>query len=247
MIGRLKKDMQVLISDTNSVYEMGISNLMYKFQDLAALHSQDFGFDNLTLREKSNAFWVILRCKIHIDKTPKFLDNISVETWPNMPKYVRCNRNFVIRDADGQPIIRALTEWALLDADTHGVRRFSSTIYPMDEEHLKDTAMDEPFRLGRMDFGSEDLVYTSKVMSSDIDVSQHTNNVTYCRYLLNAFDSSFFSNNKITDFEINYRHESREGDLFEVYKKETPDGITLQASNPDGKVYASALIKYEPR
>ena len=76
MIGRLKKDIQVLISDTNSVYEMGISNLMYKFQDLAALHSQDFGFDNLTLREKSNAFWVILRCKIHIDKTHKFLDNI---------------------------------------------------------------------------------------------------------------------------------------------------------------------------
>lgn len=64
-------------------------------------------------------------------------------------------------------------------------------------------------------------MYEQKVFSADIDYSRHTNNAVYVKYIANTLSCEFLDKNKITDFEIHYINESKEGQNLRVYKKYT--------------------------
>ena len=54
---------------------------------------------------------------------------------------------------------------------------------------------------------------------------KHTNNVSYVRFIMNMINSEILNNNIITDFEINYINESKEGQLLDIYRKDYEDKI----------------------
>ncbi len=243
MIKIYVSEFQVLASNSNSTEGMGVSDILNEFQDATTAHAEILHVDGRTMRDKSNAFWVILKNKIRIYRTPKFLDRLKISTWPNYPGPVRSNRNFIIEDEAGNILVEGRSEWVLLDMDDRTVRRFSTTVYPVEFEHYDAVILPGPFLRMRESIDDTHFIYSKKVMFSDIDIAGHTNNVVYVKLLMNAFDCKFFTSNEVTDFEIDYRHESHEGEMINIYKKETEDGYYLQASDPDGRIFACAVMK----
>lgn len=243
MLQVYKNNFQVLASNCNCAGCMGVADIFNEFQDIATVHSQLMKIDGNTLRKESGAFWVVLKNKIHIYTTPKFLDRLVMETWPNMPGPVRSERNYVIRSVDGSVMVEGRSEWVILDCNDRTLRKLSSTGYPLDDIHDNRVLLPTPYTRMKETVTKDDFVFSKKVMSSDIDLSNHTNNVVYCRLMLDAFNCDFFINNVVTDFEISYQHESREGEYIEIYKKDIDEGYFLQASSPDGRVYATAILK----
>ena len=96
------------------------------FQDIASRHAMILGIDDFALLENDNALWVVSKTKVKIDRLPKWNDEINIRTWPMGAEGVRCNRCYQIIK-DGEVYINAITEWVIIDADTHHLRKIDET------------------------------------------------------------------------------------------------------------------------
>lgn len=242
MITSYEKQLKILLCTSNGAKKMGPAEAFGLFQDIATEHSQYMNADYDAMRTKSNVFWVITKTRMHFNREPEFFENVTVKSWPNAPTSLTGNRNYVIIGEDGKAAVTAVSEWVLIDIDTRRLRRFNSTCYPIDEEHISDTLFDTPFHRIQCDHDEADYVYSHTVRASDTDIAGHTNNTVYCRLMLDAFPASFFKENAITDFEVRYAIESKEGDTLKIYKKEEDKTYHLAVKNSDGKVIVSALM-----
>ncbi len=91
-------------------------------------------------------------------------------------------------------------------------------------------------------FTEDDLAYKQKVYSQDIDYSRHVNNAIYVRYVMNTLSCDFLSKNKITDFEIHYINETREGQILKIYKKEENNNIRFLIKDDEKEIIRANLI-----
>ena len=78
-------------------------------------------------------------------------------------------------------------------------------------------------------------------VGTDIDFSNHTNNAVYIRHILNTFPSDFFGKHTVEDFEIHYLHETLEGDLLSIYKKQTDNTFEFLIKSGDNEVVRAKL------
>lgn len=234
--------LQITASNCDSADKMGVHHMLGAFQDIATAHSIVLGIDGGTLGRESNVFWAILKTKLKIYSTPRFLDYINIETWPNTPGSIRCERNYRITSTDGKSLVEGRSEWVMLDCDKRTVRKVSSTAYDTTMEHISDVLCPEPFSRRSEKVEDEHLIYTHLARSSDIDTSQHVNNVVYARLILDTFERSFFRENDIYEFEIAYQHECREGEMINVYKKEIDTGWYFETRADDGRIFANAFM-----
>ena len=69
------------------------------------------------------------------------------------------------------------------------------------------------------------MVYEKKVHSQDIDFSNHVNNAVYVRDIMNSLSNDFLNKVSITDVEMHYIAESKEGQILKIYKKELENNI----------------------
>ena len=92
------------------------------------------------------------------------------------------------------------------------------------------------------EFTENDLAYEQKIYSQDIDYSRHVNNAIYVRYIMNALPCDFFNKNKITDFEIHYINESKEGQILKIYKKEENKNISFLIKDYEKEIIRANLI-----
>ena len=91
------------------------------------------------------------------------------------------------------------------------------------------------------EFSEDDFVYNQKNYYTDIDFSNHTNNAVYIRHILNTYPSKFFTEHCVDDFEIHYLHETVEGDLLSVYKKEAENSAEFLIKSGDNEVVRAKL------
>ncbi len=242
MITPYEKQLKILLCTSNGAKKMGPTEAFGLFQDIATEHSQYMNADFDTMREQSNTFWAITKTRIHFEREPEFFEDVTVRSWPNAPSSLTGNRNYVVIGKDGQAAIEAVTEWVLLDMTTRRPRRFSSTCYPVDQKHMPDTLFDTPFHRIQYSLDELEYAYSHIVRSSDTDIAGHTNNTVYCRLMLDAFPASFFRENSITDFEVRYAVESKEGDELRIYKRECNKSYHLAVVNSDNKIIVTALL-----
>ncbi len=93
----------------------------------------------------------------------------------------------------------------------------------------------------KREYNKEYKIDYSKV-DQDIDYSKHTNNAIYTRLIMNALTSDFLTKNKITDFEIHYINESKEGQVLKIYKKEENDSIKFLIKSDEKEIVRANLI-----
>jgi acyl-ACP thioesterase len=192
--------------------------------------------------EKDNALWVISKTKIKINKLPLWNDEISIRTWPMGAEGVRCNRCYQIMK-DGEVYINGITEWVIIDATSRTLRKVETTSYPNDIDWIQKKSIEEKFRRFKDDFTEEDFVYKRLVRSGDIDVTHHTNNVTYITMLLDTFSVKELEAKQWNGIEVSYLNESFEGETLSIYRKEREDGYSFSIKKEDGKVVLMAFFQ----
>ena len=212
------------------------------FQDMASRHSIIMGVDDFTLLENDNAMWVVSKTKIKINKLPLWNEEVTVRTWPMGAEGVRCNRCYQIKKGD-EVLINAISEWVIIDATSRTLRKVETTSYPTDVDWIQEKSIEERFRRFKDDFTEEDLIYKRLVRSGDIDVTHHTNNVTYITMLLDTFSVKELEAKQWEDVEVSYLNESFEGETLSIYRKEKEDGYYFSIKKEDGKVALMAFFK----
>lgn len=242
-----RKDYEVDVSHVDFSQRLKLSSLFIYFQDLAVLHAENLGIGMKSMLEKHNAIWVLARMRVDINRYPVWGEKITIETWPHKPNKIEFMRDFLVKDYEGNILVRAVSTWVVIDVDSRSLKKADS-VFDDSILFIEDRAID--CKLGKLKAkGNLELVYKRKVGYSDIDVNEHLNNAKYVDFIMDSFSLKEHKKYDIKSIEINYSNEALPGDTITIYKdlsKIDSNLIYMEGINEeDNKLIFKSQIRIE--
>jgi medium-chain acyl-[acyl-carrier-protein] hydrolase len=190
-------------------------SLFNYLQDIASEHAEilNFGKDDL-MRE--NRFWVLSRIAVTVDRWPGWEETIIVKTWPRGTDKLFALRDFEVTGAGGTRIAAGSSSWLVVDKTSRRVQRPDSVLTHFNEEFPTTSALGR--NASKLESAGSDAVPAAsyRVLTGDLDINLHVNNVFYLRWVTDSYDIDFRMKHRPVSVEINYLAESRFGDKVTV-------------------------------
>lgn len=209
------------------------------FQDLAIAHAEQLGIGRAAMLEK-DVVWVVVRTKFEVVRPPVYDTVVTVRTWPHSLSRFSFIRDFSMRDADGNELIKATQEWVLMNYET---RKFASAkdAYQGPPDFDDARAFDaKPRKI--MDFEAEGAPALVIVPAyTDIDVNGHVNNAMYGNYIINAINPS--ADGAMRTFQVDYRREVLPDVALAMHVREEGGSVRVKAVDPDGHTLFMGAIE----
>lgn len=219
-----------------------LSELIDIFQDCSTFQSEDVGagFDFLT--EKGLA-WVINYWELDIERLPMLCEWVTVGTFPYGMRGFLADRNFYLKDEDGNYIVKANTLWTFLNLkEAKPVRVLPEfyDIYEMEEKldmNYGSRKVNIPEGEGVIVEEQESVV----IQKHHLDSNRHVNNGQYVKIALACIDEDF-DIGSCKRFRIDYRKQAKLGDVIVpcVYKAE--DKIVVALKDEEDGIFSVAEI-----
>ena len=233
------------IGYTNCDRKISLSLLdsFYLIQDMM---TEYFGFlksDNIILKRENNSIWVLTKTKVHFNNLPVWRDVVEGTVFTTNIKPIRVGTETQFKDKDDNILFYANQETCAIDLDNRKIKKISTVNYPKDLQIIEGINKEKYLKLND-EFTIDDKVSEQIVHSTDIDFSYHTNNVAYIRFILNSLGSEFLDNCKVTDFEIHYINETKEGQKLEIYRKLKDTDVDFLIKENDREI-VRANLKYK--
>lgn len=230
-------------TEVNQELELGLTNTIGIVQSIATDYFTSFGSDNKTVKDKSNALWVLSKTKVHFNKLPKWRDFVLGKSYTTKVKPIRVEMETIFKDEKDEILFGARQEVCAIDLETRKIRKIDTIHYPKDMEIRKAVDQESYSKLNEI-FTEKDFVYEQKIYSTDIDYSKHKNNASYVRFISNLLSCDFLDKNQITDFEIHYLSETIEGQILKIYKKERTQEMEFLIKENNREIIR-AILKYK--
>ena len=211
--------------DTDASWRLKPTSFMNMAQEAAGRHAVylGFGYDDLI---KTNTAWILSRVHVEFVDTPKWREEITLNTWHKGLNRLFFLRDFLITDNEGRERVKATTSWLVLNLET---RRLVRDPKLMEEGTVcTENVIETPADKVQMPKDVEaELVRTHLVSYSDIDTNGHTNNAMYMQWSMNSVGYDITSTRPVKEFTINFNHETKAGDHVEIYRAfvEKEDGL----------------------
>lgn len=158
-----------------------------------------------------NYGWMLYRWKVKIDKYPKAMDKIYVETWVSKLDRFYAYREFQILNEKNEVLARASTVWIFVDMEKKRPVRipsfFTRQMKAIGKSNFKEF---ENFKRSIQVHNNIDF----KVRRSDIDYNNHVNNTKYLLWILEAVPDNIYKEYMLYEFEIIYKKEIKYGDTI---------------------------------
>lgn len=142
---------------------------------------------------------------------------------------------------DNELVFVASQQSCLLDMDT---RKIDTVNFSKDMD-VEATLFENGYKKLNDEFDEEDFVYEQTVFSQDIDFSNHINNAVYVRYIMNALPIELLDRIDITDAEIHYLAEGKEGQKLRIYRKDIDDKTIRFLIKENDRELIRASIDYK--
>ncbi len=238
MNNKLIRKITVPVSQSDSTGRMSIPGIFAFLMDMASDHACqiNMGMDALA---KEGVIWLAVKTKLKIHSRPETFTDIIATTWPAQPGRIRCDRLYKV-EQDGQLIIEAKNEWAIFQPATAKLMKLE-TIYPKELVHHEEIVCEQPYAKLKEDFGDCETMATYTVKSTDLDTSQHMNNVQYIRAVFGAFTSAQLADMDIDCVDISYKNQCYEGELLTLKKKNVENGFEIGIIRENGT--AGAIVR----
>lgn len=203
-----------------------------------------FGYENMI---STNTAWVLSRVKLQFHNYPKWRDTIKLKTWHKGANRIFYLRDFILEGTDGSTLISATTSWVIIDLASRRMVRNSELAENFDNLRMGH-AIEEQAEKVTLPRGNEpELVYTHKVVWSDIDTNGHVNNVKYVVWALDALEYDFVKENKVKELLVNFDSEVFPGqsvDLYRVMEKTDEGTIFYIQGKVEGKSSFSVKMTF---
>lgn len=124
------------------------------------------------------------------------------------------------------------------------IRKIDTVNFPKDMD-VEATLFENGYKKLNDEFDEEDFVYEQTVFSQDIDFSNHINNAVYVRYIMNALPIELLDRIDITDAEIHYLAEGKEGQKLRIYRKDIDDKTIRFLIKENDRELIRASIEYK--
>ncbi len=186
--------------------------------------------DGITEKEKYNAIWVFVKTRIKFFSSILWNEKLSVTSFISFKSLAKINFDVEAKNAVGELVFYARVEACALDIATMRIRKLVSV--GVDETMQAETpTMDVEF--ANANYTNFEKKETIRVRSTNIDMSHHTNNLEYIRFILNTYSVSELETKIVKEMEVVYVNQSFENDELDVLKlsEQNKDVIYLQKEN----------------
>ncbi len=242
MEGYLEKEQLVAASYCDQNKRMTLPCIFVLFQDIAGEHAKKLGIGERDM-EKKGLFWLTVRTKVHVTRYPKIEDEIIVRTWLGEEEgnSVRSDRYYLLMDADRNVLAEGRTEWAVFSfAKQQLVRIRDAAIPPI--ERLEDKVLNEPFSRFPSSFTEEPLIFSHRVVPSEVDAGHHMNNCAYMRALYDTFTTEEAGRMNIAEAEIVFRTPCMGDESLKIHRLDQNNESLFIVEKEDGKTAAMAKM-----
>ena len=176
--------------------------LMNELQGCADTHAEILGCGRTFLTEHNMA-WVVTHYLVDIIELPREGEELTFSTWPSMKELLRATRDFEIRGADGRLMVRATSQWVLIDMATRRPVCLDDAVPTLVQHGAR--AWDRIF-CKFPDFTLE-KTHVFKCRFDDIDVNQHINNAVYAVWATESVGYTYRNEHKLRSIELNFKKE----------------------------------------
>ena len=174
-MSKLQENFEIKTYQCDEFGKVKLHYLFDYFQEMASDHADRLGVGYEECLKK-NCAWVCAKYHVIIDKLPKFKNKITIETYPS--KFIGPTgiREFKILDENGNILIKAVSQWVLID-----LNRLRPLIVQnvfdcskIELEESMEIPLEKIAAVEKYDFQElKDLRY------DDVDVNHHINNAIY--------------------------------------------------------------------
>lgn len=208
---------------------VGLRGYMNYFQDMVTHYMHNLDKGNDTLPEKYGIVWMFTKYKMHVSRKVDFTEKLTMRTWiPEGRQAAVVHQNLLI-SRKGEECARGCVESCLYHVSKNRLVRLKEIEFPTDISEGE--KLDNVCRFQKLPVELEGMeyVYTHQVRYTDLDKTGHMTNLKYVDMFLNAFDSGFFNEHQIKEFEIHFLSQCFERETIQVYKKVMDKSISLVA------------------
>lgn len=207
--------------DTDAAWRLKPSSFMNLAQEAAGRHAVylGFGYDDLIA---SGTAWILSRVHVEFTDTPKWREDILLTTWHKGLNRLFFLRDFILTDNAGNEKVKATTSWLVLNLNTRRLVRDPKLME--DGTVCSENVIEIPADKVQMPKDVEaEFVMKHLVAYSDIDTNGHTNNAMYMQWAMDTVEYETASVRPVKEFTINFNHETKAGDIVELYRASVED------------------------
>lgn len=207
---------------------VGLRGYMNYFQDMATHYMHNIHKGNDVLPEEYGIVWMYTKYKMQVMQRADFTRELHLETWIPEGKLSGIVHQNLLISRDGEEYAKGCVESCLYHMSKNRLVRLREIDFPTN------LAVGRTFELPafqKISATEDDMeyAYTHQVRYTDLDKTGHMTNLKYIDLFLNAFDSLFFKQFHIQEFELHFLDQCFEGEELQVYYKKSGEGILLTA------------------
>lgn len=187
--------------------------LLNLFQDIADDSANEIGIGYDYLRTVGKA-WVLIAMNVKIDRMPHLQEEITLKSWPSDTSALYTEREFEVWSADGQRIIRACSQWIVIDFASRRpvhLKEWLPEYEPIAEKVILEDRFPKLPAVEREDYSERFLV-----RYDDIDRNDHVNNAIYPLWASESLVPDFRFEHVPASIVINFRKEGKFGEKILV-------------------------------
>ena len=199
--------------DVNLNDQIRPATVLDYFQDVAGIHATELGLGYEPMI-KMNLFWVILYVTFEVvGEMPSFGQTIKINTWPKSQTRLEAEREYEIRDANDNLLIKGISNWCLINSETRRLEKADKLVFPGEYYDKTNYEGKCKRRLGLQPTNIT-AEYNYKVHLTDLDHNLHLNNARYLDIVYNMFVEN--GKKKYKKCEIAFISEARLNDIINV-------------------------------
>ena len=231
-------------ADLGADGRVGPGTLIGFLQEGAANHAQQLGV-GLQALQAIGRTWMLVRMRVRFEGWPGLGDVLEVVTWPTGARgQAVAYRDYEGRNGAGELVVRATSEWVLVDVERQRIARLTPEIVALAPSGTP--RLDWPEAAPAAAGWAPAWQAALPVRRADLDVNRHVNNVHYVEWLFEPLPADWLAR-RLRSVEIAYKTGAVQGDTA-VSAAAAEGASTLRhrlTRQADGAILAEAATVWE--
>ena len=186
--------------------------------------------------------WIITHWQVEIDELPQVGETVNISTWPVGFKGFFGERAYEAINAEGKSILRANSNWILLNRENlKPVRPNEEIAEKYGQKHPFPIKKD--FSMPKIDNFNFISSHPYKVLRRDIDTNRHVNNANYLYWIYNYLPQEFYTDYSPKLLKVSYKKEMLLNDEAYIEIHQNSNEI-FAIIKKDGQVATEVYIEF---
>ncbi|MCR5148749.1 MAG: acyl-[acyl-carrier-protein] thioesterase [Eubacterium sp.] len=205
-------DSRVRYSELAEDKKLSLVSIINYFQDCCTFEAEERGV-GLKNHDINHTAWMLINWHIKINRRPEYTERIHVKTWACGFRHFLGDRNFTVKNDEGELLIYAFSRWAFVNTELGAPEK------TIPQTEIDAYGISEPlkadFQKGRIQI-PDGMTATEPitVTAGNLDTNHHVNNAEYMELAMSAISSYLTSKSGIKNGQSDEAAEPEKSGIF---------------------------------